>query len=103
MNYSLTKSAVLVASPDQISADLAPDQSGQAVILGLKDGVYFELNEVGARIWQLIQQPRSLQSVLDTLLMEYDVSPAQCEADIMKLTQEMLRRGLVEVRDGPAA
>ena len=103
MNHPLTKSSVLMTSPDQISADLAPDQSGQAVILGLKDGIYFELNEVGTRIWQLLQQPRSLQSVLDTLLMEYDVSPTQCEADLIKLARELLRRGLVEVRNGPPA
>jgi hypothetical protein len=100
MKNSLTKATVLVASQDQVSADLAPDQAGQTVILGLKDGVYFELNEVGARIWHLLQQPRSLQSVLDTLLEEYDVSPAQCEADLLTLAREMFRRGLVEVRDG---
>jgi hypothetical protein len=73
------------------------------VILGLRDGVYFELNEVGARIWQLLQQPRSLQSVLDTLLDEYDVAPAKCEADLLSLVENMLRRGLVEIRDGPGS
>jgi hypothetical protein len=101
MPHALTTSSVLVASRDQVSADLAQDSS-QTVILDLKHGVYFELNEVGGRIWQLLQQPRSLKAVLETLLEEYDVPAARCEGDMMNLVQELLRRGLVEVRDGTA-
>lgn len=101
MSRKLTTAAVLVASTQQVSTEL-PHQDGQhTVILGLRDGVYFELNDVGARIWQLLQQPRSLQAVLATLLDEYDVNPAQCEADLLALVENMLSRGLVEIRDGP--
>jgi hypothetical protein len=101
MSRKLTTAAVLVASTQQVSTEL-PHRDGQhTVILGLRDGVYFELNDVGARIWQLLQQPRSLQAVLATLLDEYDVNPAQCEADLLALVENMLSRGLVEIRDGP--
>jgi hypothetical protein len=41
--------------------------------------------------------------VLDTLLDEYDVAPAKCEADLLSLVENMLRRGLVEIRDGPGS
>ena len=37
---------------------------GEAVILSLHDGIYYGLNSVGLRIWELIQQPRSLGSIL---------------------------------------
>lgn len=101
MNIRLTRTSVLVASENQVSADLSSDQSGDVVILGLKDGMYFELNEVGARVWQLVQQPRSIQSVLDTLLDEYDVSAAQCEADVLSVAETMFKRGLVDNVDEP--
>ena len=61
--------------------------------------MYFELNEVGARIWYLVQEPRSIQSILETLMEEYDVSVEQCEADILSLADQLLSRGLIEVRD----
>jgi hypothetical protein len=102
MTVTLTRASVVVVSPDQVSADLSTDQSGAVVILGLRDGMYFELSEVGARVWQLIQQPRSVQSIIDTLLDEYDVSADQCESDVVALATEMHRHGLVVV-DGPAA
>jgi len=101
MSSKLTTAAVLVASPQQVSTELPHPGGAHTVILGLRDGVYFELNEVGARIWQLLQQPCSLQTVLATLLDEYDVSPAKCEADLLSLVENMLKRGLVEIRDGP--
>jgi hypothetical protein len=99
MTETVTLESVLVASPDQISANVAPDQAGAVVILALKDGVYFEMNEVGGRIWNLLQHPQALKSVLARLLEEYEVNPAQCEADLLSLAQRLLERGLVELRN----
>jgi hypothetical protein len=102
MTLTLKQASVLAVSPDQVSADLSTDQSGAVVILGLRDGMYFELNEVGARVWQLIQQPRSVQSIIDTLLDEYEVAADQCENDVVALATEMHQHGLVVI-DEPAA
>ncbi len=101
MTTSLSNTSVVVVSQDQVSADLSPDRSGAVVILGLKDGVYYELNEVGARIWRLIQQPRSVQSVIDTLLAEYDVPARQCAADVLALAEDMVNQGLIDICDEP--
>lgn len=99
----LTTETVLVASQEQVSADLSSDGSANVVILGLKDGMYFELNEVGARVWNLIQQPRSVQSVVAELLQEYDVAAEKCEADVLSLAEDMATRGLVDFDDGSTA
>ena len=45
----------------------------EAAILNLKTGIYYGLDPVGARIWNLIQTPRQLKEILETLLNEYDV------------------------------
>ena len=100
MNGSLNKTSVVVVSQDQVSADLSPDLSGDVVILDLNNGIYYELNQTGARIWNLIQQPRSVESILDTLLEEYDIDARQCEADLTAVIEDMTKHGLVEIRDG---
>jgi hypothetical protein len=87
-----------VASQNQISADLSSDLPGNVVILSLKDGIYYELEEVGARIWSLIQKPCSIQVILDTLLKEYEVDAQRCEADLLALVEEMTKRGLIEIK-----
>ena len=101
MNNSLNRNSVLVASSDQVSADLSSNTSGSIVILSLKDGMYYELKEVAARVWDLIQQPRSIQAVLDTLLEKYEVEAGRCEADLIALTEDLSKRGLIEIKTDP--
>ena len=85
----------MVITKDQVSADL----SGEAAILNLKSGIYFGLNEVGASIWKLIQEPKTVDEVKDALLQEFDVEPDQCKADLFALLNELLSHGLIEVRN----
>jgi len=89
----ITVNSIVVATKDQVSADL----SGEAAILNLKSGVYFGLNAVGASIWKLIQEPRSVNEINDALVQEYDVDPDQCEKDLLALLEELLSKELIEV------
>jgi hypothetical protein len=68
---------------------------GEAVILNLASGVYFGLDPVGTRMWQLIQQVRSLRDVLAIMKDEYDASVDTLERDIVHLASELIQNGLV--------
>jgi hypothetical protein len=72
---------------------------GEAVILHLEDGLYYGLNPVGARIWELVQAPVSVGEVQGALLDEYDVEPEVCRAELVALLAELAARGLVEIQD----
>lgn len=96
LDSSLLRDIWVVASEDQISRDLG----GEAVILDMKSGIYFGLNEVGARIWQLIQEPINIDILCKTLLSEYNVEEEQCKNDILKLLQEMLAQKLIVIKNG---
>lgn len=93
MEEKITVNSIVVVTKDQVSADL----SGEAAILNLKSGVYFGLNAVGASIWKLIQEPRSVNEINDALVQEYDVDPYQCEKDLLALLGELLSKELIEV------
>jgi hypothetical protein len=82
----------VVASKGQISADLA----GEAAILNVETGMYFSLNPVGARIWELIQKPATVEQIRDGIVSEYEVSSEQAEKDIAILLSNMAEHGLVE-------
>ncbi len=96
---SLTPQSVVAAARDQVSCDLA----GEAAILNLKNGVYYGLDPVGARIWNLLQESRRVREIRDALLAEYEVSPERCERDLLALLEKLLGEGLIEVRDESAA
>lgn len=100
MKRTISKHSTVVAAKDQVSSDLG----GEVAILDLKAGVYYGLDAVGARVWKLIQEPRVVAKIRDTLLLEYDVEPERCERDLLALLQQLADEGLLEeVSDGPPA
>ena len=87
--------STLVVTDDVVSCDL----DGEAAILNLKDGVYYGLDPVGAKIWNLIQKPRVLKEVIEIICDEYDVDKDRCKNDIFELIEELLDNGLVKVNE----
>jgi hypothetical protein len=96
----LTPSTVISASPDVLSGEF----DAETVMLDLRGGVYYGLQDAGTRIWQMLASPTTVAAVRDAILAEYDVEPRRCEVDLMELLDDLIRRGLVRVRraDGAA-
>jgi hypothetical protein len=94
MNTPFSLTTTVAAGRHQVSCDLA----GEAVILQLQDGVYYGLNPVGARVWQLLKEPRTVGDIMSRILDEYDVDPSRCEQDLSALLLELSSKKLIEVR-----
>lgn len=77
---------------------LSQELNGETVLLDLQGESYFGLNEVGARIWQLIQSEQTVDETLSTLSDEYDVSREQLESDVGELLNKLIETGLVSLR-----
>src|ERR1700722_3182924 len=99
MKQTISDRSVVVATKDQVSCDLA----GEAAILNIKSGVYYGLDPVGARIWNLMQEPRAVIEIQNTITGEYDVEQEQCARDLISLLEKLLAEGLIEVKNGPDA
>ena len=80
-----------VIIPSQV---MARQVGEEVVILDLASGTYFGLDPVGARIWALMGEGRTLAEICATMLEEYEVERAQLEADVLRLAAELLERGL---------
>ena len=92
----ISEDSVISAIEDQISCDL----SDGSVVLSLRDGIYYGLNPVGCRIWELIQKPIRLGDVQEILLEEYEVEPDRCALEIRAFLEEMASKNLLEIRNG---
>ena len=73
------------------------DLEDEVVILGLKDGVYYGLNPVGAFIWNLIQKPITIKEIKEAILNEYDVEEEVCEKDLIELLSHLEEKNLIEI------
>jgi hypothetical protein len=87
----ITMQSVIRAVKDQVSCDL----EGEAVILSLNNGIYYTLNPVGTRIWNLIQEPLQTGMLCDIIVKEFDVAPDRCAQDVFKLLGQLETEGLI--------
>jgi hypothetical protein len=94
MDASLSVHSVVVASAEQVSCPLGDESA----ILNLKNSKYYGVNPMGARIWTLLKEPRSVLQLRDTLLCEYEVDEKLCERELLILLEKMKSEGLIEVR-----
>jgi len=69
--------------------------AGEAVILALDTKVLRGLNDVGSRVWDLIDGQRTVDDIIDVIVDEFDVPRAQAAADLDAFTQQLLDKGLV--------
>lgn len=78
-------------SPDVLSQEI----DTETVLLDMKHENYFGLNDVGSRVLKILAKGANLDTLITTLLEEYDVEQNQLEEDITELLQELLHAGLI--------
>jgi hypothetical protein len=83
-----------VASKENVSCSLGDE----AAILHMKSGVYYGLDPVGARIWSMLGEPKTVLELREAIVSEYDVEPARCEGDLLALLEKLRTEGLIEIR-----
>jgi hypothetical protein len=95
-----TTAQALARVPEHV---LPQELEGEIVVLELESGAYYGLNEVGARIWLLIQKYETLEEVLEALLKEYDTDEATLRGDLQKYIQVLAEAKLVVLRNGKSS
>lgn len=73
------------------------DVDGEAVILNLETGQYYGLDEVGTRMWDLLAEHGQVGAACRAMLDEYDVSEEQLKLDMLRLIDDLVSHGLVQV------
>lgn len=93
MDSAISLPSVVVGVPDQISCRL----DDETVLLDLNRGIYFGLNNVGSLIWEMIQQPQSVETIYSAVLEKYEVDPETCRRDVLRLLEDLQQAGLANV------
>jgi hypothetical protein len=90
---ALTLETTVRIAPSVVSATVA----GEVVILDPDAAKYFGVEGAGVEIWELLREPRRVAELRDRLLEVYEVDPADCEANLIGILEQMRDGGLIEV------
>jgi hypothetical protein len=88
-----------VNSPDVVAEVV----DGEAVIVNLRNGNYYSLDGVGAQIWALLAEQRSVDQVVATIQRDYAGDVAEIEQCIVRLVEELRSEQLLVLVDGASA
>jgi hypothetical protein len=83
--------ATRVTIPESV---LFRDLDGEAVLLETVTGRYYGLNEVGTRMWSLLQVHAEIEVVCRALLAEYDAPEERLREDLLGFVDTLVTRGL---------
>ena len=81
----------LKPAPDVLARRLP----GGAVLVHMRTNRIFELNETGARIWELLSEGLDRQGLLNRLVEEFDVDSDRAAAEMGAVLDQLGREGLV--------
>ncbi len=87
----LSSQSMIVATQGLAAADLG----SESVVLDPTAGKYYGLNEVAARILELVESPKSVRDVQAALMDEYDVDADELRTDLDHFLRELHVRGLI--------
>lgn len=79
---------------------LSSDLDDEVVMMDVESGAYFSMPGPAARIWHLLETEQTVKTLIDVLILEYSVSKAQCEADVLPFVNALFERDLVVLPNG---
>jgi hypothetical protein len=68
---------------------------GEAVIVNMKNGSYYSVDGVGAVVWGLIDEGKSLEKILGVLRSRYAGEPDEIEEGLSDLVHQLQKEKLI--------
>jgi hypothetical protein len=76
---------------------IAAGMAGETILLNPSDWTYVHFNETAARIWEALEEPRTISGITDVLIRDYAVDRLTCEREAAQFVNDMSARGFVIV------
>jgi hypothetical protein len=73
------------------------DLDGEAVLLDTVSGRYYGLDEVGTRMWSLLQRHGEIEAVCRALFAEYEAPEEQLLEDLQRFVGTLAAKGLIRM------
>lgn len=69
----------------------------EIVMMSINNGEYYGLDNIGSRIWEIIEKPVSFKELIETLKDEYEVTENQCISDVIEFINALNNKGLISI------
>lgn len=70
---------------------------GELIGMSVEQGACYGLNGIGTRIWDLLAEPHSVDSLVELLTAEYEVEAGECRDAVLGFIEQLRAEGLVRL------
>ena len=70
---------------------------GESVLLNLESEIYFGLDSMGTRMWEVATRAASIEAAYAALLQEFEVEPEVLRANLVELISRLVENGLLKL------
>ena len=70
---------------------------GEMVMLDPRNSLYFGLDSVGRRIWELLERPQPVDALCAAIEEQFDVTAETCRADVLAFLEQLADAELVDI------
>jgi hypothetical protein len=101
MKKVVTMETICLPSEDVVAREIEGDIIIVPLVAGVgdTDDELYTLSETGKAIWQALDGEKTLGQVISELCSEFSSSPGSIEKDVLGFITEMIRRGMIVVKD----
>lgn len=97
MNFKLVKEIKLETKVSKNRDIDDTDLDGEKVMMNLNKGQYFMMNEVGSRIWDIIEESTDVKGIIKKLREEYEVDEKTCTDTVFEFLSSLNEYDLIKV------
>lgn len=91
---SIQENAILQRNDDKY---LSTEVDGETVIMNVDNGAYLGLNSVSSDIWEILENETPFNTLIETLLKTYEVTPKECKEDTTNILSAMIQMKAVNM------
>lgn len=93
MKAKLTELSKVKRNPALVTSNI----DGEIVMMSVDNGEYYGLDEIGTRIWDLLENPLLVNELVEKLTEEFEVGKEDCTRDTLEFLNDLLSRNLLVV------
>jgi hypothetical protein len=90
-NKNIVSGTILQRKSDSLFSEI----DGEVVMLSIENGEYYGMDEIGSRIWHLLENPLTFKELIAKLTVEFTVSDDQCKSDVIGFLDKLIEKKLI--------
>ena len=75
---------------------LTSSVADELVMFDTEKGKYYGLNDIATEIWNILDEPVTVEELCEALTAEFEVSEEECREDLLTFLPKLLEKGLIK-------